>query len=182
MTAAPLLKPPGLGRRLACLLYEAALLFGVLMIGGIVYSVLAEQRHALEGKAGMQAFVFVLLGLYFTGFWSHGGQTLAMRTWHLRVVRLDGSPLSRTRAFARFLASWMWFLPALLALWATGLRSAAGAAGSIVLGMAAYASLAWLRRDRRLWHDVLCGTQMIDWRPAPPVPAGRAGASQEAAS
>ncbi|MDP1897905.1 MAG: RDD family protein, partial [Sulfurimicrobium sp.] len=31
-----------------------------------------------------------------------GGQTLAMKTWHLRLVSADGAPLTRRRAILRF--------------------------------------------------------------------------------
>ncbi|MBC7939239.1 MAG: RDD family protein, partial [Chitinophagaceae bacterium] len=76
---------PGLMRRLACFVYEGVLLFGVVMLAGLLYGVLTDQRHALVGSTGLQVFVFLVLGLYFVWFWSRHGQTLAMRTWHLRV-------------------------------------------------------------------------------------------------
>ena len=57
--------------------------------------------------------LFAVLGLYFAWFWVHGGQTVAMKTWHVRVVRLDGRPLGWRGALARYALSWMWFLPAL---------------------------------------------------------------------
>ena len=91
MTAAapaadPLPEAPGVGRRLASFLYEGVLLFGVVMIAGYLYSSLTQQRHALQGTLGLQLFLFVVLGIYFVWFWSHGGQTVAMKTWHIRVV------------------------------------------------------------------------------------------------
>ena len=35
----------------------------------------------------------LIVGGVFCGFWTHGGQTLGLRAWHLRVVREDGAPL-----------------------------------------------------------------------------------------
>ena len=44
---------------------------------------------------GLQAFLFLVLGLYFAWFWSHGGQTVAMKTWHIRLLTHDGRPVPR---------------------------------------------------------------------------------------
>jgi uncharacterized RDD family membrane protein YckC len=157
---------PGLWRRLMCMLYEGLLLFGVLMMAGYLYSSLTQQRHALLGKAGLQAFLFVVLGIYFAWFWSRSGQTLAMKAWHIRVQGRDGQPLSQWRALLRYLLAWLWFLPALLSLHLAGLKSGASTALALATGVAAYAALAWLRPDRQFFHDVLCGTRLVTWRPA----------------
>jgi uncharacterized RDD family membrane protein YckC len=108
---------PGVLRRLACFVYEGVLLFGVVMIAGYLFSSLTQQRHAMLGRHGLQAFLFIVLAIYFVWFWSHGGQTVAMKAWHLRLVTDQGGPVSQPRALARFALSWLWFLPALLALY-----------------------------------------------------------------
>lgn len=158
---------PGIARRLAAFVYEGVLLFGVLMISGYLYSSLTQQRHALEGKAGLQVFLFVILAIYFIWFWSHGGQTVAMKAWHLKLVAADGGPVSQARAFARYLASWLWFLPALALVHQTGVKDSGVIFAAIITGVLGYAALAWLRPDRQFWHDALCGTRVMTWRPAP---------------
>ncbi|MBX3635698.1 MAG: RDD family protein [Rubrivivax sp.] len=158
---------PGVWRRLACFLYEGVLLFGVVMIAGLLYSVTTQQRHALQGSTGLQAFLFVLLGAYFTWFWTHGGQTLAMQTWHVRLVTREGRPLGWGRAAARYLLSWLWFLPALLALHFSGLGGGGTSFGFVFAGVLAYAALARLHPDRQYWHDAVCGTRLVTWRPPP---------------
>jgi uncharacterized RDD family membrane protein YckC len=75
------LAAPGLRRRLACFVYEGVLLFGVVMVAGLVYGIATGQRHALVGTTGLQVFTFVVLGCYFVFLWSRSGQTLAMQTW-----------------------------------------------------------------------------------------------------
>lgn len=167
MTGGDAAPTPGIARRLACFVYEGVLLFGVVMIAGWLYSTLSQQRHALQGKAGLQAFLFVVLAIYFSWFWSHGGQTVAMKAWHVRLVRADGSPVSERRAFARYLLSWLWFLPALLAVYLSGLKGSGVTFGTMAAGVVGYAGLARLRRDRQFWHDVVCNTRLIDWRASP---------------
>ncbi len=160
--------PPGVWRRLASFFYEGVLLFGVLMGAGFVYSVVTQQRNALQGRTGMVLFLFCVLGLYFVYFWSRSGQTLAMQTWHVRVVDREGRPLTRGRAFVRYLASYLWFLPALAVLWAGDLaHSRSAVALALVGGVALWALLALLHPQRQFWHDALCGTRLVTSRPKP---------------
>lgn len=166
MTAPPGATPhrtPALWRRLACFVYEGVLLFGVVMITGLVYAGFTQQRHALVGHLGLQVSLFVVIGAYFVAFWSRGGQTLAMKTWHIRLLARDGAAVSPARALLRYLWSWLWFLPALLSAWLWGVRSGAGIALALIAGVAGYAALTRLAPQRQYWHDLLSGTQLVDW-------------------
>ena len=100
----PDLTAPSLLRRMACWLYEGLLLFGVLFISGYLFSTLSQSRHALDNRHGLQAFLFLVIGIYFTWF-GHKGQTLAMKTWHMRVVDAHGQALTQKRAFLRYVLS-----------------------------------------------------------------------------
>ena len=161
---------PGLARRLAAFVYEGVLLFGVVMIAGYLYSSLTQQHHALQGQVGLRAFLFVVMAAYFVWFWSHGGQTVAMRAWQVRLVTHDGQPVGQGRAALRYLASWVWFLPALATAWGAVLHSAAQIFALMLVGVLAYALLARLHPQRQFWHDALCGTRLVTWR----APARRA--------
>ncbi len=157
--------PVGLARRFAAFLYEGVLLFGVLFFTGFLYSVLTRQQHALEGRAGMGMVLFLVLGLYFVGFWTYSGQTLAMKTWHLRVVDASGLPLGWGRALLRYCLSWLWFLPALVSVWALGLHSGAAIFGSLIAGVAAYLLIARLHPQRQFLHDTIAGSRVITQLP-----------------
>ncbi len=154
---------PGVGKRLICLFYEGVVLFGVVMVAGFLYAGMAEQRHALVGTSGLQMFLLVVLGLYFVWFWSHGGQTVAMKTWRIRVQRIDGSRLSAARAIARYLLGWLWLLPALSIVRVAGLNSVGSIVATVLAGILAYAGLCWLHPARQFLHDALCGTCLVDW-------------------
>ena len=158
---------PGLARRLACFLYEGVLLFGVLTVAGLVYGVSTQQRHALVGSAGLQAVLLVVLASYFVYFWSLRGQTLAMQTWHIRLVTLQGAPVTRLRALCRFALAWLWFAPALAMVHYSGLTGSWATFGAIAFGVLAYAGLARFHPDRQYWHDAVCQTRLITWRPIP---------------
>ncbi len=156
---------PALLRRLACFLYEGVLLFGVVMAAGLLYSVATQQRHALSGLHGLQAFVFLVLGVYFVWFWSRSGQTLAMQTWHIRLLTRQGQPLTKTRALCRYLLSWLWFLPALATVYAAGLKGTGAVFAAVAAGVITYATLSRLHPQRQYWHDAVCGTQLVNWQP-----------------
>ena len=160
------LNTPALIRRLACFVYEGILLFGVLMAAGLVWSLATDQRSALDGQLGLQAFVFAVLALYFVWFWSRTGQTLAMQTWHIRLVTRDGAPVTVGRAIARYVASWIWFLPWLGVAHVAGVRSGGAVFGVLTLGVVAWALASRLHPQRQFWHDALCGTRLIVWKPA----------------
>ncbi len=170
--ASPLvLQAPGLWRRMACFTYEGVLLFGVVMIAAYLFATLTQQHNALMGRHGLQAFLFLVIGIYFVWFWSHGGQTVAMKAWHIRVVDSAGKPISQARALLRYLVSYLWFMPALFWLWMSGLSGAGTSFGILFTGVAAYAALTRLHPQRQFFHDVLCGTRLIDQRP--PAKPGR---------
>lgn len=159
--------PPGLARRFAAFLYDGALLFGVIFFSGLLYSILTRQGHALHGRYGLMAVAYVLMpALYFVGFWTHSGQTLAMKTWHLRVVDAAGQPLGWGRALLRYVFSWLWFLPALISVWAMGLHGAGAITGSLIAGMAAYLLIARLHPQRQFLHDAICGSRVVTHLPA----------------
>lgn len=154
--------PPSLSRRMACWLYEGMLLFGVVFIAGYLFSALSQTRHALDHRHGLQAFIFLILGIYFTWFWSHG-QTLAMKTWHIRLTDRAGQAVSQPRALARYLLSWLWFLPPL------GLRLVwelpAIEVTVLTIGwVAIWALLSRFHPDRQFWHDAFAGTRLVSTR------------------
>lgn len=155
--------PPALVRRMAAFVYEGVLLFGVVMIAGYLYGALTQQRHALQGQTGLQAFLFIVLAIYFVTFWSRGGQTVALRAWNLRVVTVRGESVGQVRALMRFLASWLWVLPALASARAAGLHAALEIFGVLSAGVVAYACLSFLHPQRQFLHDALCGTRLVTW-------------------
>jgi len=166
----PTLRAAPLLRRMAAFTYEGVLLFGVLFAAGLVYAVTVHQTHALEHRAGLIATCFLVLALYFIGLWCRGGQTLAMKTWDLRVLRADGAPLSPWRALARHLCAWVWFLPPLVVAHALAPRSLAAALGLPVAWIVVYALSSRLHPRRQFWHDALCGTAVVDAPRVAPLP------------
>ena len=156
---AALLQAPGLWRRMACWLYEGMLMFGVVFIAGYLFGTLSQTRNALDNRTALQAFLFVVFGIYFTWFWSKG-QTLAMKTWHIRVVDRAGRPVSQAKAFVRYLLSWLWFLPPLVLI--APFQLPAGESFVLLLGwVAVWAIASRFHPQSQFWHDALAGTRLV---------------------
>jgi uncharacterized RDD family membrane protein YckC len=152
-------------RRLAAMVYEGFVVAAILLTAGFPFAGAATAR--LDGLARhlFQAYLFLVLGLYFVWCWRRGGQTLPMKAWRLRVVDAHGRPLATPRAILRY------------ALAALAFGSSAVAA--IVLlrhprELAAWVALApglvtllWsaVDRDRQFLHDRLAGTRIVPAEP-----------------
>ena len=54
----------------------------------------------------MQAYLFVVFGAYFVYCWTRTGQTLAQKTWGMRLVDRAGSPPGVGKAILRYLLAW----------------------------------------------------------------------------
>ncbi len=149
-----------LRKRLLCMVYEAMLLLGVLFVATWVFSTLLQQRHALYLRGALQDWLFVVVGLYFCWFWTHGGQTLPMKTWNIRLVDNHDQPVRWKRALARYALCWLWFLPGL------AIARYVGAQGWMLLGLPALNVVIWaaasrLTPDHRFLHDQLAGTRLV---------------------
>ncbi len=149
---------------MACWLYEGMLLFAVVFVAGWLFSTLGQMRNAMDERRHLlQAFLFVVFGIYFSWFWARG-QTLAMKTWNICVVDALGRPVTQLRALARYALSWLWFLPPLAAM--APFRLSGMESVVIVLGwVTVWALLSRFHPQRQFWHDVLAGTRLVTSAP-----------------
>ncbi|OOZ42809.1 RDD family protein [Solemya elarraichensis gill symbiont] len=87
---------PGFPRVLAAFGYDLVLLFGLLLLATTVVTFPAQLIFGIDiiGNHPIAKFVLwalwcvVILGFYLW-FWTHGGQTLGMRAWRIRVVNKE---------------------------------------------------------------------------------------------
>lgn len=135
----PVTQTPGLRRRIAGLAYEALLLLGVLSVAFLIpHLVLGMTFNLVAPGWLLLVHIFLVLGAYFLWYWRHGGQTLAMQTWKLQLVRADGGTPETWRLILRYVLTW----PSLLFY----------GAGIV---------WAFLDRDRQFLHDRLAGTRIV---------------------
>ena len=112
-----------------------------------------------------------MLGVYFGWFWSHGGQTVAMKAWRIRVLCVDGGPLTLGRALLRFALAGRGSRRHCWPYGSAAPRPPGRSLRALTAGVVIYAALTRLHPDRQFWHDVVCGTRLVNWQPAAPVGA-----------
>ena len=158
---------PGLARRLGAFVYEGILLFAVAMATGLVYSPWVQQRNALDHRNGLMIALACSFGAYFIYFWTRSGQTLPMKTWHIRLARLDGSNLPFAHALLRYVLSYSWWvLPVVAAIQMRKHDLGFGAIAFVgILSLIGYALLALALPGRQFLHDVLCKTMLVHQAP-----------------
>lgn len=100
-------------RRLAGMLYDALVVSALLLIAATPVVVLAQDEiTAGAGRALFQAYLLAVVFVFFGGFWVHGGQTVGMRAWRLRLTDVQGGAVTWPQAALRFGAALLSALPA----------------------------------------------------------------------
>ncbi len=118
MTASqPSFEPASLLRRLAALSYDLLLLAALILCFTLLVVAVRLGEPVPPGSVWFPLSVAALVATFFCAFWVHGGQTLGMRAWRIRVVRDDGGRLTWRSATARFAGALVAALPAGLGLW-----------------------------------------------------------------
>ena len=130
---------PGLARRLAAIAYDTLLLTAVLFVATAVLLPVTGGEAIRPGSGWYPAYLVAVSFGYFGWFWTHGGQTLGMRSWRLRLVSAGGNGSNWLQALVRFVAagfSWLTF----------------------------GAGFFWLLVDpeRLTWHDRISATRLVD--------------------
>lgn len=125
-------------RRFAALFYDSLLLFSVLFFATLVLLLFTGGRAIPPHDPLYSSYLIGVSFLYFGWSWTHGGQTLGMRAWRLRVADKNGGSLTWKLALVRFCCAILSWLP---------------------MG----AGYLWITVDRRrlAWHDRLSGTTVV---------------------
>ena len=142
--------PVGLGRRLAAMFYDFLLCTALLIVTGFVYkliqaAIIGEERlramtdaGKLDGDPLYSTVLLLVLFAFFAKFWTHGGQTLGMQVWGIRVQNADGSAISLWQSLLRFMVS--------IASW-------------LCVGLGFFWSL--YDKQKRTWHDIYSDTRVV---------------------
>ncbi len=142
------------------MVYEMLLGLAVLFLPLLVLEVALQASHTPLAEHMRQALTFLVLGAYFIHQWNREGQTLAMRTWRIKLVMPGHAHVPLKIAALRYVLSWMWILPAAMVDYALGL-SKWQALGAIGAGILAWAATAFLDKDRQFLHDKVAGTRLL---------------------
>ncbi|MGR9044724.1 MAG: RDD family protein [Gammaproteobacteria bacterium] len=95
----------GFFRRFAAQLYDGLLLVAVLFFATAVILPLNHGEAFTSDNVFYLAYLILVSFLFFGWFWTHGGQTLGLRAWKLKVLTTGQQPLNWKQALIRFAAA-----------------------------------------------------------------------------
>jgi len=125
-------------RRLAAMFYDTLLLIALLFAASLPLAML-NGGAIPGGTSGYQLYLLAIIFVYLGWHWTHGGQTLGMKSWRLQAVTLSGQTLTWEQALLRFVVAML---------------------STVALGL----GYLWLLIDgeRLTWHDRLSGTKLVN--------------------
>lgn len=123
---------------MAVISYDALLLLALLFLATALVLPFNDGEAFSSSQYFFPFYILLVSYLYYAWFWTHGGQTLGMKTWKIKIQTIDQKPVTWSLAFKRFILA--------MVSW--------GFAG---LGFL------WIFIDKRklTWHDKLSGTQLV---------------------
>jgi len=98
-------KPASLFKRLAVIGYDGLLLIAILFIATAL-TLIINNGEAITSEHAYFPFLviywFIISFIFYGWFWTHGGQTLGMKTWNLQLISTDNKKITWKQAFVRF--------------------------------------------------------------------------------
>ena len=134
----------GLIRRLFAIAYDCFLLLALLFITTAIFNSI-NHGTAIESDDMLYMPLVITLSVitffFFSWFWTHGGQTLGLKTWRLSVKDANFNAVSWQQASIRFF---------------------------VAIISAAFFGLGFLwsvfHQERKTWHDIISKTVVVDLR------------------
>ncbi|MDI1230256.1 MAG: RDD family protein [Methylobacter sp.] len=133
-----LIAKPGFLRRLAAMFYDLLLLIAVLFVATALLLPLNSGQAFTAQQFLFPLYLLLVSFFFYAWFWTHGGQTLGLRAWKIKVLTLDRKPLTWKQALLRFsIAILSWGFLGLGVLWIL------------------------IDKNQRSWHDHLSKTALF---------------------
>lgn len=132
------LPPASFLTRIAAMVYELLLVTAVLFVASLPFLYVFGNAETGWRHVAFQLYLTGVLFAYFSAFWTRSGQTLAMKTWRIRLVDQQGGGVTLKQSALRF---------------------ALALAGLLLAGMGFWWAL--FDRDRQFLHDRIAGTRLV---------------------
>lgn len=131
-------QPAPLWRRFMAMLYDSLLLAAALMLSALPVVIFYDGITSGWARLAFQIYLLVVAFVFFGWFWVHGGQTLGMRSWRLRLISEEDKAVGWKTALVRFMAA-------------------------LLSGLVAGLGYLWALVDarHRTWHDRISNSYII---------------------
>ena len=121
------------------MIYDGMIMLGLLMLATAVALPFGDAGKMAFRDVGFTLWLMLVCFIYLAGCWRHGGMTIGMRAWRVRIVSRQRKRVPWSACLLRFL---------------TGMLSIAA------LGLGIFWAL--LDKKSRGWHDLASHTFLIN--------------------
>ncbi len=137
--------PCPLWRRLLAILYDTVLLCCLVFIAWQPVPLIPESLHPALERTIRLGYLLAICFLFFGWFWRHGGQTLGMRAWKIKLTPMYPDRTPDPFRAVTWETAWLRFIAALFS-W-------------ITVG----AGFAWsaFHPEKLAWHDLFSSSRLI---------------------
>lgn len=97
---------------LAAFFYDLVLLFGLLLLATTLAVIPSQAIFGIENigsNLAFRLFLVLVIIFFYLWFWTHGGQTLGMRAWRIKLVDDEGGSVNYAKAGYRLLIGTLFF-------------------------------------------------------------------------
>ena len=126
-----------LPRRIIVMLYDSILLIAVLFFSSlpIIIPFKITTDHALYPLYII--YIYAVAYLFFAWSWTHGGQTLGLKTWKIKLISASGEEVTWKESFLRYI-------------------------GSLVCWLSCGIGFLWCytNKERLAWNDIISHTRL----------------------
>lgn len=112
------MQSPGFFRHLAIIVYDSLLLLALLFLATAIVLPFNSGEAFSSSQYFFPLYLLSVCFLFYGWFWTHGGQTLGMKTWKIKVLTFDYQPMTWWQALKRFITAIIsWLLLGMGFLW-----------------------------------------------------------------
>ena len=124
--------------RIAAMVYDGLLILAMWMVITIIAIAINDGTAVEAGNPILSSILFITFFAFYAKFWTHGGQTLGMRAWRLKIVNVQQGQITLVQCLLRLVMA--------------------------VIGLAAFGlGYIWvfIDKDKLAWHDRFSYTRIV---------------------
>lgn len=125
-------------RRFAAMIYDSFLLVALWFLATALLLPFNGGQAFNSGQIFYPIYLFAVSFGFYGWFWTHGGQTLGLKAWKIKVLTFEQQPLNWQQAFVRFIS----------------------AIFSLLMGGLGFFGVIW-DKNNYAWHDYLSKTRLF---------------------
>lgn len=129
---------PSFFRHIAIISYDLFLLLATYLVTTFIIVILNQGEAISQGNPFFLAFLFMLSFFFYGWFWTHGGQTIGMRSWKVKLYSHSGTAITWQQALVRYLFAIAAWLPLGAGFW-----------------------WQFIMKNNQSWPDLFSGTYLI---------------------